>query len=232
MAYRYDENLEFLSRCSSESLDDLVYCLTHDVDGELRYTESLTNTNEYKRFYPDHNKYWELIAGEIQCFGGNTIINIIRGGGVKYREVLTDVCDILRVKYNATQSIDVIELNMLMKILEESMENMSAGDITKLIKMIDLKQKDDIFTPQTAISLLKMAIKLGRIKPYNIAHIVSNSVCRQLFNRENDKKLEKYGALLITYICPVINAYYLSGPAYRVTIPATIQVALLRTIYS
>jgi len=42
MAYRYDEDLEFLENIKSEDLDDLVYCLTHDKDGEIRFTEELT----------------------------------------------------------------------------------------------------------------------------------------------------------------------------------------------
>lgn len=33
MAYRYDP-MEFLSEFESEHLNDLVYCLTHDKDGE------------------------------------------------------------------------------------------------------------------------------------------------------------------------------------------------------
>jgi len=33
MAYRYDPDLEFLSKCTDEDLNDLVYCLTHDKDG-------------------------------------------------------------------------------------------------------------------------------------------------------------------------------------------------------
>ena len=41
--YRTDPDLEFLQTLKSEELNDLVYCLTHDKDGALRYTESLTN---------------------------------------------------------------------------------------------------------------------------------------------------------------------------------------------
>lgn len=34
MAYRFDTDLEFLAEIKSEDLNDLVYCLTHDKDGE------------------------------------------------------------------------------------------------------------------------------------------------------------------------------------------------------
>ena len=48
MAYRTDSDLEFLSQCSDEDLNDLVYCLTHDKDGSTRFTEELTKTEAYK----------------------------------------------------------------------------------------------------------------------------------------------------------------------------------------
>lgn len=42
MAYRFDDDLEFLGKLQSKDLDDLVYCLIHDTDGKERLTESLT----------------------------------------------------------------------------------------------------------------------------------------------------------------------------------------------
>lgn len=36
MAYRYDHDLEFLGKLSSDELNDLVYTLTHDKDGKNR----------------------------------------------------------------------------------------------------------------------------------------------------------------------------------------------------
>lgn len=62
MAYRYDNDLEFLKSLSSTELNDLVYILTHDKDGEKRLTENLTFSDKYKRFYPDHTQYWDEIA--------------------------------------------------------------------------------------------------------------------------------------------------------------------------
>ncbi|RRD39578.1 DUF3944 domain-containing protein, partial [Tessaracoccus sp. OH4464_COT-324] len=82
----------------SKDLDALVYCLTHDSDGKLRYTEELTKREKYKQFHPEHNKYWDDIAGELQCFGGNTFATFFKGGkGVLYSEILNDVCEKCKV---------------------------------------------------------------------------------------------------------------------------------------
>lgn len=79
MAYKLDQDLEFLQYMGSESLDSLVEILIRDKDGELRFTESITSNDLYKRFVPQHSNYWELIAAELQSFGGNSFVNVFRG---------------------------------------------------------------------------------------------------------------------------------------------------------
>ncbi len=44
MAYRYDSDLEFLKRLSSNDLKDLFDVLVYDEDGTLRMNEDLTNS--------------------------------------------------------------------------------------------------------------------------------------------------------------------------------------------
>ena len=51
MAYRYDEDLEFLRDVKSSDLNDLVDVLTKDKDGEKRITEYLTTNDLYKQYY-------------------------------------------------------------------------------------------------------------------------------------------------------------------------------------
>lgn len=93
MAYRDDPDLAFLSKCTDEELDDLVYLLIYDKDGNARLTEELTMTDVYKKYKPRHSLYWKEIASEIQCFGANSLATIFRGGkGVLYKEILCDVC--------------------------------------------------------------------------------------------------------------------------------------------
>ena len=90
MAYRSDKDLEFLKECTSEDLGILVAILTADKDGDARLTEELTVNERYKSSNPDHRQYLDLIAAELQCFGGNSIATMFRGGeGVLYKEVLT-----------------------------------------------------------------------------------------------------------------------------------------------
>ncbi len=70
MAYRYDSDLEFLRRLSSNDLKDLFDALVYDEDGTLRMNEDLTSSIEYQRYGHDYAKYPERIAEELQCCGG------------------------------------------------------------------------------------------------------------------------------------------------------------------
>ncbi|WRF19194.1 DUF3944 domain-containing protein [Helicobacter pylori] len=54
--------MEFLKRLSSNDLKDLFDALVYDKDGEKRFTEGLTLSEEYKRHGNDYAKYPTRIA--------------------------------------------------------------------------------------------------------------------------------------------------------------------------
>jgi hypothetical protein len=99
--YRDDPDLQFLGQCDNEALDLLVRLITHDPrDCTLRWTETLSGSDNYRRFHPAHRNYWPEIAAEIRTFGASSIVSVFRGEkGVLYREMLSDVCDHVGVKY-------------------------------------------------------------------------------------------------------------------------------------
>ncbi len=57
MAHRYDSDLEFLKRLSSNDLKDLFDALVYDEHGAPRMNEYLTSSTEYKRYGSDYAKY-------------------------------------------------------------------------------------------------------------------------------------------------------------------------------
>ena len=235
MAYRTDPDLAFLEQVPSKRLGQLVDILTKDKDGTPRLTEELTTHERYKESSPDHREYWDLIAGEIQCFGANTFATIARGGeGVLYREVLTDVCDKMKVNYSDASSVDVIEFNLLMKVLVDSMAEMSPEDLEKICNDLDIKPTS--FTAEAVMIAIQIMIKKGGFLTYKIAVIVANAVAKALLGR--GLSLGANAALTRTmgvFVGPIgwaISAIWLmvdiAGPAYRVTIPSVILVAYLR----
>lgn len=238
MAYRYDPDLEFLQTCSSEELNDLVYLLTHDKDGKARWTEFLTTNERYKRHYPDHKQYWQEIAEEIQLFGGNTFMTLFRlGKGVMYKEVLCDVCDKMKVNYNKFSSVQVIEQNLLMKILQNSLEKMSPEELKNLSLEMGLKDIK-VFTPQILMPMFIAVFKAGGFKSYQLTVIIVNAILKVLIGRglnlAGNAALVRLAGILAGPIGLAITALWalfdIAGTAYRVTIPAVIQVAYLRSL--
>lgn len=239
MAYRYDEDLEFLKNIDSETLGDLVFCLTHDKDGDARLTEELTTSEEYKAHYPDHNMYWELVAAELQCYGGNTFATMFRGGkGVIYKEVLMDVCDKMKVNYNKSSSTEKIENNLLMKILTDALDKMSSEELKELAQSLGLKNTQSI-TSEAMLGVFQAVFRAGGFKSYQLTLIIVNGILKALIGRglsfAGNAALTRTMAILTGPIGWVITGAWtaidIASPAYRVTIPAVIQISVLRQKY-
>lgn len=236
MAYRHDPDLEFLGKLKSSDLNDLVRCLTHDKDGSARLTEELTMSDLYKKYAPDHKQYWQLIAAEVQCFGSNTFATIFRGGkGVTYKEVLCDVCDKLDVNYSKNSSVETIEGNLLMKILQDALAKMTPEQLRELAKELGIKDFANI-TSTALVVVFQAIFRAGGFKSYQLTLIIVNAVLKALIGRG----LSFGGNILLTrtmailtgpvgwIISGVWTAVDIAGAAYRVTIPAVIQIAALR----
>ena len=238
MAYRHDPDLEFLGSCTSEELNELVALLTYDKDGEKRYTEGLTTKNSYKRHYPNHSKYWQDIAEEVQLFGGNTFANIFRGGrGVVYKEILCDVCDKLKVNYSKYSSTQKIEDNLFMKILEDAIDKMSPEERAELAREFGIANTGNI-TGEALTAIFIGVFKAGGFKSYQLTVIIVNAVLKALLG----KGLTLAGNAMLMRVASILTgpigwaltgawtAIDIAGAAYRVTVPAVIEIAFLRKL--
>ena len=230
-----DKDLIFLRNADNSDLKVLVDYLTKTKDGENRFTEELTMTENYKMYYPDRLQLMaEDIAEELQLYGGNTFMNILRGHGVDYRELLIDVCKKMKVNFNSNASVEMIEYNLLQKILLDSLDNMSTEDMKKLLDEMNIPNQG--FGKQAFIAALQMAIKRGGFSSYKMAVIVANAVSRALLGRgltiASNAALTRWLSILSGPIGWTVTAIWtaidIAGPAYRVTIPAVVQIAYMR----
>jgi uncharacterized protein YaaW (UPF0174 family) len=222
-----------LQDVKSEDLNVLVELLVGRVS-DKRISEGLTSSKSYKNHHPDHHQYWDLIAAEIQLYGGNSILNTLRGHGVLYREILCDVCDKVKVNYNKTASIETIEMNLLLKILTDSLEKMSPEDLNNIVN--DLNLKTASVTPQAITAALNIALKTGGFLSYQIAVIVANAVAKAILGHGlsfvTNATLTRTISIFLGPIGWVLTGAWalvdIAGPAYRVTIPSIVQIAFLR----
>ena len=236
MAYRYDHDLEFLRSVPNESLNDLVNLFKEKAS----LTEGLSMNDEYKRYYPDHQKYIERIMEEIQLFGGNSFANLFRRNqGVQYREILCDVCDKMKVNYSKNADVKQIEQDLLIKILNDHINKCGTEELKKFLKELDLidKTKTAIsYTPQAASAILQAAIKAGGFTSYKIILITVNAAWKAIFSRgltlaTNAAVARTAGVLAGPVGWAITGAWTavdLASPAYRVTIPTCLLIAKLR----
>ena len=230
-----DNDLIFLRKADSSDLKVLVDYLTKTKDGDTRWTEKLTKTENYKMYYPDRLQLMaDDIAEELQLYGGNTFINILRGHGVEYRELLIDVCKRLKVNFNKESSIEMIEYNLLQKILLDSLENMTIEELKKILDEMNIPTQG--YGKQAFVAALQMAIKRGGFSAYKIAVIVANAVSRALIGRgltiaanaAITRWLSVFAGPIGWTVTAIWTAIDIAGPAYRVTIPSVVQIAYMR----
>ena len=230
-----DKDLIFLRNADNSDLKVLVDYLTKTKDGENRFTEELTMTENYKKYYPDQLQLMaEDIAEELQLYGGNTFMNILRGHGVEYRELLIDVCKRLKVNFNKESSIEMIEYNLLQKILLDSLENMTIEELKKILDEMNIPTQG--YGKQAFVAALQMAIKRGGFSAYKIAVIVANAVSRALIGRgltiaanaAITRWLSVFAGPIGWTVTAIWTAIDIAGPAYRVTIPSVVQIAYMR----
>ncbi len=174
--------MEFLKRLSSNDLKDLFDALVYDEDGEKRFTEGLTLSEEYKRHGNDYAKYPTRIAEELQRYGGNTFINFFRDEGVLYKEILCDACDHLKVNYHEESPTSLIEQNMLAKLLKDSLEQMSKKDLEELGHELGMTNIDKVIgeNKQLLIASVLTLFKAGGSHSYMLAIAVADAMVKKL----------------------------------------------------
>jgi uncharacterized protein YaaW (UPF0174 family) len=195
-----------LANCNQEELDPLVKSITKRFNESLKniadkFSNSIELNTTYKRYYPDHTKYTDLIADEIRLYGGNSISNMYRQRtGPEYKEILFDVCQKLDIP-SKKEDIRENEKNLLALCLPDNWKNFDSIEQQKVVKKAGEKYKtySGIITSGTGTATLATEGLLA-----TAIRVVSLPV----------------GVGLV--------AKGVTDPAFTVTIPCIFQIAYLR----
>ncbi|MCI9607902.1 MAG: DUF3944 domain-containing protein [Muribaculaceae bacterium] len=231
------EELEFLNKASNEDLLTLCDIVCKDKNGDLRLTESLSETVAYKLYYPDDiQKMLPSLIKEFRLFGGNSIANKLRGGGPSYSEILRDVAKHCKVNFNSATPNELVEQYLLQKLFNDSLEKMSDDDLKILMNEMGLDETN--FNRQIAVSSIMLLWKSGGFKSYILLVSVVNAIVKAVIGRglslAANAAMTRVAAILTGPIGWVLTALWtiidIAGPAYRVTVPAVIQIAYIRYV--
>jgi len=222
-----------LRKCTNEDLDPLVQYILQK--GWL--SSELETTDVYEANQPNHTAYADEICSEIQRFGGHTFANLFRGGeGASYKSIVCAVAKRLKVNFNKERDVEVIEEQILLKILEKAWEKMTDKEKAELLKASGSKGVK--IGKQFPVAAFQAIFKAGGFKSYKIMLIVANAVWKFIFGKGltlgANAALARWAAVFVGpigwAITAIWTAFDLGAPAYRVTIPCVIHIAMLRQL--
>ena len=204
----FDKSLIFLDQCTDSELEDLVNLIKEQS------TEYLTPRAVYKKYYPQHSKYVEAIKED------------------------RDVADKLDVDYCSFDTDESIEARILLHFLQKAYDRMSpeqqeqCGIDSFQIRLTKQRLSLIPYTNMAAMTIFQ----LGGFQSYQLSVIVANTVWKFLFNKglsfAANSTLTKALSLWAGPIGWAITLAWatidIAGPAYRVTIPTVIYIAMLR----
>ena len=219
--YLEDQDLEFLKDCDNKDLVAFADLLVYGDDDKKRISESLSGTRLYQANYPNNMKavYKELIH-EFQLFGGDTIANSFRGHGVTYSEILKDVCDKKKVSYNKSTSIPRLEMYLLQKLVDDTLEELK----------LDSNDYNSTDAMKDAIAIALMSPQFVNYILQFILRAVAPKLAGQLL-LVGGVGLARLGGMLVPAINIVMATWMLkdiTGPAFRVIIPGVIMIIYMR----
>ncbi len=225
--------IPLLRKCTKDDLDPLVQYILQ----KGRPSSELKKTEVYKKNHPNHVAYVDEICSEIQRFGGHTIANLLRGGeGVTYKKIVCAVAKRLKVNFNEKREVEFIEEQILLKILEKAWEKMTDEEKAQFFKAAGVKGGK--IGGGFPLALLLAVFKAGGFQSYVIMYTVASAVSRFVIGRGlrplANAALARWAAFLAGPVGWAIAAIWtlfdLGGPAYRVTIPCVIHIAMLRRL--
>jgi len=234
---RPDFDLQFLEKCENEDLRILCDILMYDNNGEIRISESLSNSDSYISCYPNNMKgMWKDIASELQCYGGNTVLNICRcGQGPKYENIVYDVCKKMKVKgISKHDTAEDMEQKLLITLSSKAISEMTEEQVRSIMEECGIKgfeySKAGLLAALIAIRVINKRLFIIVIQ-YVMETLTEILLSRGVviiglgtISRGLGVFFGPVGWLLLTGW----TIWDLMGPAYRVTIPAVIQIAYMR----
>ncbi|VBG63426.1 ubiquinol-cytochrome C chaperone family protein [Burkholderia cepacia] len=218
-----------------EDLDVLTDYLTDKGEGRLMLDgdvcKRLVRCKRNGAYDPSDRR---LIATEIRAFGGNTLVNLFRGGGVEYPELARDVASHLKVPYSKTGPVANVEMAILQKLFTDALDRMSDEERRKTLEELNIGDLAGMGPGAVAVALA--AGRLAGFATYKIAVIVANAIAKAILGRgltfAGGAALTRTMGVMLGPVGWVLTGIWtladLASPAYRITVPCLVQIAYMR----
>jgi len=204
---------DLLSRASSGDLNVLADLITDFGKGRVALDGSVKSQILACKERSRLQDISELLAGEISAFGGNTLVNAVRKGGVSYQELASDVAKQLGGKPSSGLASWDIEEIALSQAVKKAFKDVSV-DVSKKSGA----QLADLMRPTIDGMIKEAGSALGAI-----ANSGASGIMGLLSVRAAPFVLAPLAAAAVG-----VTAAQAATPAYRITTPAVLQIAIIR----
>ena len=235
-----DKDLRFLAHCENSELRKLFDILSHDKDGRIRLSESLTARDVYLENYPENMRALApAIADELLRFGSNSLVTAARHGVPdSYETVVRRVCRQMDVHIGKYDDAATMEHALLESVCTSAIKSMSAAELRNLADKARIPIKS--LKKQALMAAILATMRISPVIFRRVALSVTYEILSYLMGRGvavvGARALQRSFGILIgplNWILLLLWAVWdCASPAYRVCIPAVIQIAIMRLTLS
>ncbi|WP_448245049.1 hypothetical protein [Pseudoxanthomonas mexicana] len=211
---RNRELSDLLSRASSDDLNVLADLITDFGKGRVALDNLVKRHILMHKDIGDLQAISDVIAREICEFGGNTIANAWRKGGVAYQELAADVAKKLGGK--PTEELDVYAIEDV--AIAAAVASFSEG------KAIALPKKGSELASVLGPIITTLVTNAGTVAGVAAAG-GATGVAAAVGGR-----VAALVAGPIAVAAAGVTAFQAAAPAYRITVPAVLQIAKIRRL--
>ncbi|WP_397449948.1 hypothetical protein [Pseudomonas sp. NA-150] len=174
----------------------------------------------------------KLLIHELRMFGGNSVANLFRRGGVTYKEIVSDVLSHVGGKATDTDDLAARELDVLRRLLGKAWDKMSEEERAQFA---DKFGESDAASPFSFAHFLNR-LGFGEAATLSVTSFISASLGANLLGAGAVLGAEMImGRMAGAVFGPIgiavgaaLAGYSLASPAYRITLPCVVQIAYIR----
>lgn len=224
---------DVLTSASNDDIGLLIDVITDSGKGRISLSSPVCQQLSAAKAHEITEYERGLVAEELTRFGGNSLMNIFRGGsGVPYKELLGDVASHVGVGKSSLDDCAKMEMAIIVKVVEQSVGRMSEEDKATFFESVGASYRPGM-VPGALATLLT---GLGASGSYRLAAVVASATMSSLVGRgvmlAGGAGLGRGLAVLAGPVGWAITglwtAFDLASPAYRVTVPCVIQIGHMR----
>jgi|SRR5882724_1409660 len=173
------------------------------------------------------------IVNEFQSLGGHTFLTTIRGHGVCYREIVGDVAGKIGVDLSVCQNIAELEWRIIERLIDRIGEKLESMDADKKKALLEELKKLGI--AHEFHSIKDLLLNQGAYQAVRL--IIIQVIVREFLLKLGIRQAATWaGGRLVTILTGPIGwalggvwaAIDIAGPAYSVTVPGVLLVAMIR----